>query len=144
MVRKTPKGPEFDEAQLGFAADTMASAFAAYGYACAFTGQDLRAEAMSDPRGYLLNLAGNPLVAELNLFIPATLDAIFAFERGHLAIGVRYNFLVDLERINPEFLERLNPIGRLRLPADPAAMPSRGALAASVIALAAGRHQADD
>jgi hypothetical protein len=112
---------------------------AAYGFVCAFTGRDLSAEARIDPRGALLVLGADPLTNDPTLLIPATLDAIHAYERGHLALGHRYNFLVDLERIDPEFLLTLNPIGRLRLPDDPAHYPSIGALTAHLVAFAAGR-----
>jgi hypothetical protein len=100
----------------------------------------LRVEAAADPRGYLLNLSGNPLIEDRSLLIPATLDAIHAFERGHLAIGPRYNFLIDLEFIDPEFAERLNPIGRLRVPFDVASHPSLAALTPHLIAFSTGRR----
>jgi hypothetical protein len=117
------------------AARSLAAIFDAYGYACAFTGRSLHAEAAADPRGYLLVLGPDPLTLETQLLIPACLDAIRAYERGHLALGSRYNFLVDMETISPELLEALNPIGRLRLPSDPALHPSQGALTPHLIAL---------
>jgi hypothetical protein len=140
MARK-PKGEGFDEARGGFAVDALESVFASYDHACAFTGADLRAEMAADARGYLLNLGDNPLTEDRTMLIPATLDAIHAVERGHLAIGPRYNFLVDLEQIDPEFLERLNPIGRLNLPPDPAARPSLAALTPRLVAFATGRKR---
>jgi hypothetical protein len=114
-------------------------AHARYGFVCAFTGHDLRAEAAADPHGALLVLGADPHTDDPRLLIPATIDAMHAFERGHLALGHRYNFLVDLERIDPEFLLTLNPIGRLRLPDNPDHHPSIGALTAHLVAFSAGR-----
>lgn len=141
FVARRPGG--FDDAQGPLGSDAMAleALFAAYDRACAFTGQPLGVEARVEPRGYLLNLSDNPLTTDPTLLIPATLDAIFAVERGHLAIGPRYNLLVDLERIDPELAERLNPIGRLRLPEDSALRPSLGAMTPHLIAFATGRRQ---
>lgn len=134
---RKPKG--FDEAQLRFEAEVRTSCYAAWDYACGLTRRDLQAEAASDPQGYLINLSSTGAYTDPTLLIPATLDAIYAFEQGHIAIGPRYNFLVDMERINPEFLESLNPIGRLHLPSNPAFLPSLTALSASVIALMSRR-----
>ena len=140
MARK-PGDDGFDDRQGRFAADALASIFAAYEHACAFTGHDLRVESAADARGYLLNLSGNPLSEDRTMLVPATLEAIHAFERGHIAIGPRYNFLVDLEFIDPEFLERLNPIGRLRVPFDTAFHPAQSALTPYLIAFSTGRRR---
>jgi hypothetical protein len=140
LAGKTPKKPRgFKETQARLTADPLASLFAAYGFVCAFTGKDLRAEAAADPRGTLLILGPDPLTDDPTLLIPACLDAIHAYERNHLALGARYNFLVDLETIDPEFLERLNPIGRLTAPSDPAFYPSQAALTPHLIAFMRGR-----
>jgi hypothetical protein len=125
---KRPKG--LSEAQRAFRVEvTPADVLAAYGHACAFTGRNLSAEARADPRGVVLVLGGDPLTTDPTLLIPACLDALYAFEQRHLALGPHYNFLIDLETISPEFLESLNPIGRLRLPSDPVFRPSPAALA---------------
>jgi len=139
MARK-PEGQGFDEAQGRFAADALSSVYAAYGNVCAFTGTDLRILSAADPLGYMLNLSGDPLTTDRTLLIPATHDAVKAFEKRHLALGPNYNFLVDLEAIDPEFLERLNPIGRLRLPSDPSFAPSMTALTPHLVAFASGRR----
>jgi hypothetical protein len=140
MARKRA-GKGFDEARGKFApSDVLAALYSAYDYKCAFTGKSLRGEALVEPRGYLLNLSADPMSEDATVLIPATLDAIFAFERGHLAIGPRYNFLVDLEFIDPEFAERLNPIGRLSMPSDPNLAPSLAALMPHLIAFATGRR----
>lgn len=140
MAPRKPKRPKgFKEAQARIATDPLATLHAAYGHACAFTGRDLRAESLADPRGYLLVLGPDPLTSEPTLLIPASLAAIHAYERNDLALGPRYNFLVDLETIDPELLESLNPIGRLRLPSDPALAPSQAALTPHLIAFMRGR-----
>lgn len=143
VAPRKPKRPRgFREAQARIAADPLAELFGAYGNACAFTGRDLRSEAAADPRGYLLVLGPDPLTTDPTLLIPASLAAIHAYERGHLALGPRYNFLVDLETIDPELLETLNPIGRLTAPSDPACYPSQAALTPHLIAFMRGRTRA--
>ena len=140
MAPRKPKRPRgFKETQTRLVADPLATIFEAYGHACAFTGKSLRAEASADPRGYLLVLGPDPQTSDPTLLIPASLDAIHAYERGHLALGPRYNFLVDMEAIDPELLEALNPIGRLTAPSDPAFYPSQAAMTAHLIAFIRGR-----
>ena len=140
MAPGKPRRPRgFKEAQARIAADPLAAIFGAYGYACAFTGKDLHAEAAADPRGYLLNIGTDPLTVDPTLLIPASLAAIHAYERGHLALGPRYNFLADMETIDPELLEALNPIGRLTAPSDPSFYPSHAAMTAHLIAFMRGR-----
>jgi hypothetical protein len=134
VPRRKDKG--FGEAQAPFAPVglNLASIFDAYGFACAFTGADLRREAAADPLGWLLR--AGPADSDL---VPATTDAIYAYERGHLALGPRYNFLVDLEKISPEFLEQLNAIGRLTVPRLRRLRPSLDAIKVHRDAFAAGR-----
>ena len=143
MARGTAKRG-FREVQQPFvAAADLSALFAAYGDACAFTGVSLQEEARADPRGYLLAIGDDPATSERTLLVPASIEAIHAYERGHLALGPRYNFLADLERIDPELLERLNPTGHLRLPNDPALRPSLEALAVHRAAFAAGAFPPD-
>jgi hypothetical protein len=143
-MAKPPRRPKaFREVQAPFVSADHGDLFAAYGRACAFTGADLRVEAAADPRGYLLAIGDDPATSDPTRLIPASLDAIQAYERGHLTLGPRYNFLIDLERIDPEFLEALNPIGRLRLPRATALRPSLAVLAAHRAAFAAGAFPPD-
>ncbi len=128
-MAKRPKGG-FEEAQAPFgAALDLTSVYAAWNHRCAFTGADLKTEAQADPLGWLLRLDPAGGLAPGNL-VPASTDAIHAYEQGHLAIGSRNEFLVALDVVDPEFLERLNPIGRLTMPTDPAHAPSTAALKA--------------
>lgn len=145
MAKRKPKrGKGFRETQQPFQpAIGLDGIYAAYGFACAFTGVDLSAEAKADPRGYLLAIGDDPMTTDATHLLPACIDAIRAYERGHLALGPRYNFLVDLEQIDPELLEQLNPIGRLRLPRARSLRPSLAALAAHRDAFAAGRFATD-
>jgi hypothetical protein len=145
MAKRASRPKGFREVQAPFVGPDqgLASLFADYGFACAFTGADLRAEAEADARGYVVAIGDNPATTDPTRLIPASLDAIHAFERGHLTLGLDYNFLVDLERISPEFLETLNPIGRLRLPASAAGRPSQQALAAHRDAFVAGTLSRD-
>ena len=129
--RRTRSGKGFGEAQSGFALTFDRSALlAAYGHACAFTGADLSAMGAADPAVALLALSPAVPAADPTFFVPACDEAIHAYDSGHIAIGPRYNFIVDLERIDPEFLDRLNPNGRLRLPADAALRPASAVLKA--------------
>jgi hypothetical protein len=140
--RRASKSKGFGETQAPFQARGVAldAIFRSYGFVCAFTGEDLRAEAHADPFGTLLRLTEptNPQSFVPGNFIPACLDAIYAYERGHLALGVRHNFLIDLSTIVPELLERLNANGKLILPPDKAFYPSSAALKAHRDAFAEG------
>lgn len=130
-VSRKPHRPEgLEESQAPFvgAALDLRAILEAYDYRCAFTGTDLRDAGTADPAGALLRLTS--LDPRPNELLPATPDAIFAFERGHLAIGPSMNFLVDLARISPELLEQLNPSGRLRLPHTQALYPPSALLKA--------------
>ena len=144
MAPQKPRKPKgFRESQSGFSGQSadFSAIFAAYNNVCAFTGEALAEAALADPRGHLLVLGSDPLTTDPNFIIPTCPDAIFAFERGHLTIGPGFNFLVDLEWIDPEFLQRLNPIGRLRLPVAPFILPSAAALAAHRLAFMEGTLQ---
>lgn len=124
MAGKRKKAVGFEEGQSPFGPRIeLAQIYLAYGNVCAFTGADLSAEAAADPLGTLLRLKLDARIAA-GTVIPACLDAIYAFERGHIAIGSRNEFLVALDRVSPEFLEHLNPIGRLTLPSDATFWPS--------------------
>lgn len=48
--------------------------------------------------------------------LPMTWLARQEFEAGHITIDTNYRFVTDLSRVDPEFLEQLRPLGKLRLP----------------------------
>ena len=124
-MARNPGG--FSEGQSPFGgAARLFAIHSAFECKCAFTGIDLTEAVSKDPAGTLLFLDAN--ASEPGTAITASMEAIHAYERGHLAIGPRYEFLAALDRIDPEFLERLNPIGRLPLPADPLFYPNAALL----------------
>ena len=138
-MAKLPRRPSgFGEGQTPFGPNPqLAAVHTAYDLCCAFTGASIAGEARADPLGSVLRLDTTGPIAP-DTVVPACLDAIYAYERGHLAIGPRFEFLVALDRINPEFLERLNPAGRLTVPADPAFHLSASLLKAHRHAFAEG------
>lgn len=144
-----PGQPEYwlkglDEAATGFVYDNApapssetltklyAAVLGAYDNSCAMTG------ARGKPAlGVMLDgldvVAIRPLAdgggLHVSNFLCLSDAAKTAFEAGHLAIGPALELLVDLSRIDPELLERLNPLGRLRQPEGVQAQPDPHALA---------------
>lgn len=108
------------------------SALSNYGYTCAMTGV-----CFDPPTDFLhedLEIAAiRPLAnggaLHVSNFLCLEFTAASAFRRGHIAIGKGFELIPDLSRIDPELLERLNPIGRLRLPEADIARPDPSALA---------------
>jgi predicted restriction endonuclease len=102
-----------------------------YNFTCAMTGAVFAAMEGIHPN--LEVSAIQPLEAggtlDVSNFIALSADADIAFQRGHLSVGPDFGLLADLSRIDPELLERLNPNGRLRLPADERAWPNEDRLA---------------
>lgn len=102
-----------------------------YGFACAMTGAQF-----APPEDFLhdeLQIAAiQPLSKGGALHVSNLLcldqEAAGAFRRGHVTIGPGYELLVDLSRISPELLDRLNPLGKLRLPAVDIAYPDSRAI----------------
>ena len=100
--RKAKKPRGLGEASGTFvAADSLAAIFDAYDNSCAFTGRSLLAEAAADPRGYLINLSSDSASTDPTFLIPASLDAIFAFERAHMAHKPKNEYLKNPARKNP-------------------------------------------
>ena len=102
-----------------------------YSYACAMTSERF------DPPGDFLHedlqiAAIKPLFAggalHVSNFLCLEAAAAQAFRRGHVTIGPEYELIVDLSRIDPELLERLNPLGRLNLPGAEVGRPDKAAL----------------
>ncbi|MHA6690645.1 hypothetical protein [Devosia sp. A449] len=102
-----------------------------YGYACAMTGAQF-----SPPAEFLhesLEVAAiRPLAAGGSLHVSNFLclerRVADAFRAGEIAVGRQHQLIVDLSRIDPELLERLNPLGKLRLPQSEVAQPMQSAL----------------
>lgn len=104
----------------------------AYGNSCAMTGI-----AGEPALGVMLSglevVAIRPLAAggalHVSNFLCLSDAARTAFAQGHIAIGPELELLADLSNIDPELLERLNPLGRLRPPEGEPAQPDASALA---------------
>lgn len=109
-----------------------ASVLAGYGYTCAMTGrryappQELLHEDLQLVPIRPLSSGG---ALHVSNFLCLETDAANAFRAGHLAIGPALQLLADLSVVDPELLERLNPIGRLSLPHADVAQPDPLALA---------------
>lgn len=141
--REGPYGPDywkqaFSEAGSAFVAADLEARRALYeavlhyhSFTCAMTGAAFAATEGIHPD--LQVSAIRPLAAggalDVSNFIALSADADVAFQQGHLSVGPDHRLLADLSRIDPELLERLNPDGRLRLPADKRAWPSEDSLA---------------
>lgn len=109
-----------------------ASVLSSYDHTCAMTGRrfappqdllhdDLQIAAIRPlPQGGSLHVSN---------FLCLERQVADAFRVGLIAVGPRLELLVDLSRIDPELLERLNPLGRLRLPSSEVAQPDLSALA---------------
>jgi hypothetical protein len=144
MAKPPGRSKAFDEVQAPFAgAAGLRDFFAAYGHACAFTGTDLSREIAADPLLAVVRLSSLEAPAHLHfdLILPAIPAAAYAYERGHLAIGPRFNFLLDWSRIDQTFARRLT--SALRLPASPEFMPNLNALREHREAFAAGAFPQD-
>lgn len=93
----------------------------AYGYRCAFTSNRSLPDGVPDPEVSVVAIrprqSGGPL--HVTNYLALSNDAADAFERGYLTIGVHHELIADLSRVSPELLARLNPVGRMTLPADP-------------------------
>jgi hypothetical protein len=99
-----------------------------YRETCAFTGTPLLPSVGVLPSPAAVRPIGAGGEQSPSNFIAATPAARLALERGHLTIGPNYEFITALDKIDPELLEALNPIGRLRLPSSPEAVPDPRAL----------------
>lgn len=64
---------------------------------------------------------GGPL--HVRNFLPMTAEAEIAWKAGHITLGPDFGFQVAKHRIDPEFEERLVPIGKLSLPPEPSHWP---------------------
>ena len=144
MAKPPSRSKAFDEIQAPFAgAAGLRDFFEAYGYACAFTGADLSRGIAADPLLAVVRLSSLDAPAHLHfdLMLPAIPEAAYAYERGHLAIGPRFNFLLDWSRIDQTFARRLTD--SLRLPTSPEFMPNLHALREHREAFAAGAFPSD-
>lgn len=84
---------------------------------CALTGQSAASRGQDSESLVIVPVqpvdAGGPVHVQNMLALSP--DAADAFTQFHLSVGQNLQIVVDLSRINPELLERLNPLGRLRV-----------------------------
>ena len=95
-------------------------------YRCVFTGARFKPSS-TRPHPHLRVVAiraralGGPL--HVRNFLPMTAEAETAWNAGHISLGPGFGFQVAKHRIDPEFEERLAPIGKLSLPPEPSHWP---------------------
>lgn len=125
-----------DEANAVFAHDRE-SALAAYlkvhdrtlqrwRYRCVFTGVEFSpSEIRPHPQLRVVAIRPRKLGGPLHVrnYLPMVAEAEHAFRSGHITLGPGFGFQVAERHIDPEFRERLLPLGRLALPAEPSLWP---------------------
>jgi hypothetical protein len=62
-------------------------------------------------------------------YLPMVPEAEQAWMHGHLTLGPSFGFQVSERLIDPELRERLSPIGKLDLPAEPSLWPDTESVA---------------
>lgn len=99
---------------------------------CVFTGAQFEPSA-TRPHPHLKVVAIRPreLGGQLHVrnYLPMLAEAEHAWLSGHLTIGSEYGFIVAERRIDPELHEKLLPLGRLNLPAEPSLWPDAASIA---------------
>ena len=139
MVRKRPPVPSFQEAVVPFEQARLSLAdylqlnrdvLAAYDYTCAATRAQFNAETAVSANLVVIPIhpveAGGALSGG-NL-IPLVPEAAQALRDGDFSIGVDYELLVDLSRIDPSLLRLLHHSGKLLLPDDRRYVPDADSL----------------
>ncbi|MGN6100815.1 MAG: hypothetical protein ACTHOR_06680 [Devosia sp.] len=89
------------------------------GNLCALTGVPLPEDALPT-----VIRPGGTAALHVNNLLLLSPPAEQAFRDGHFAARDDFSAIVDLTRIDPDLLERINPNGRLRVPANPALRPA--------------------
>ena len=123
------------EPEQGPSIDTLrglyASVLSSYDHTCAMTGVRFAPpEELLHDELQIAAIRPLPQGGQLHVsnFLCLERHAANAFRDGHLSIGPRLELIVDLSRIDPELLERLEPLGRLRLPSSDVAQPDLAAI----------------
>lgn len=129
-ARYDPEPPQ--RASLETLRSLYSSVLANYDFACAMTG-----ERFAPPDEFLHDslaiaairplTAGGPL--HVSNFLCLEHHVAQAFREGHISVGPGLELIVDLSQLDPELLERLNPLGKLTLPQAAVAQPDRDAIA---------------
>jgi predicted restriction endonuclease len=139
LARKRPPLPGFQEASGPFAPEKLtleqklqlnAEVLAAYDYTCAVTRARFNAETARSANIVVVPIhpieTGGKL-ARTNL-LPLVPVAAEAFRDGDFTIGIDFQILPDLSRIDPALLRMLHHSGKMLLPADRKFVPNADGL----------------
>lgn len=101
-------------------------------YRCVFTGARFAPSAIRPhPQLGVVAIRPRELGGQLHVrnYLPMVAEAEDAWTHGCIALGPSYGFLVSERLIDPELHERLLPLGKLDLPAEPSLWPDSEAVA---------------
>lgn len=134
MARKRPPKPGFQEASAPFTPDRLsleqmlrlnAEVLDAYDYTCAVTGARFNAETARSANIVVIPIhpaeTGGRLVG--NNMLPLVPAVAAAFRDGDFSIGVGFEIIVDLSRIEGDVLRVLPRSGKLLIPKNRAFVP---------------------
>ncbi|HEY9012566.1 MAG TPA: hypothetical protein VIN06_16285 [Devosia sp.] len=139
MARRRPPKPSFEEAATPFSHEKRdleqymranREVLAAYDYTCAATRARFNAEAAISTNIVVIPIQPIELGGQLvpNNLLPMVPDAAQAFRDGDFTIGVDFELIVDLSRIDPDLLRVLHHSGKLLLPTDRQFVPDAESL----------------
>ena len=139
MARKRPPVPSFQEAVVPFEQANLTlgdylqlnrDVLVAYDYTCAVTQARFNAETAVSANLVVIPIhpveTGGDLTGS-NL-LPLVPEAAQAFRDGDFAIGVDFELLVDLSRVDPGLLRLLHHSGKLLVPKDRQFVPDPDSL----------------
>jgi hypothetical protein len=99
---------------------------------CALTGAQFElSQTRPHPQLRVVAIRPRELGGALHVrnYLPMVAEAEHAWTHGHITLGPSYGFLVSERLIDPELHERLLPLGKLELPAEPSLWPDSEAIA---------------
>ena len=139
MARKRPTVPSFQEAVVPFAQANLSlgdylqlnrEVLAAYDYTCAATQARFNAETAVSANLVVIPIhpveTGGALVR--NNLLPLVPAAAQAFRDGDFTIGVDFELVVDLSRVDPQLLRMFHHSGKLLVPKDRQFVPDAESL----------------
>ena len=100
-------------------------------YCCAFTGERFARTGRPHPMLHVVAIYPREAGGQVHVrnYLPMTAAAKLAWTAGHLTLGPDLSFVVNKRRIDPEFEERLRPIGALLPPVDGGQAPDEANVA---------------
>lgn len=139
MARKRPPKPGFQEASVPFTPDKLTleqklqlnrDVLAAYDYTCAATGARFNAETAVSANIVIVAIHPVELGGRLvgTNMLPMVPSAAAAFRDGDFTIGVDFELVVDLSRIETDVLRMFPRSGQLLLPKDRPFVPDADSL----------------